>query len=272
MAFDKAHKETDKILKRTEKNIKYTYNAAYKEVKSDMESIMSKLNLDPTLTPQERLNLSNKYDRLNQLSKEIAEVVNNANKEAVKYINGQSVDVYKMNYEQEADRLFGFDKLNNTAIKQVIAGNENPFTKLAYKDLEDKVRLQALLQRDLTTSLLKGESIPNMAKRLKGTIERSMADSVRIARTETTRIEAAARIDVGKQGEKLGFVMMKEWVATSDDRTREEHLEANGQIVPIDEPFVVGGEDMMYPGDWSMGASASNTINCRCTVINKIKE
>ena len=32
-----------------------------------------------------------------------------------------------------------------------------------------------------------------------------------------------------------------------------------------DQPFVVGGERLMHPGDGSFGASAGNIVNCRCT-------
>lgn len=58
----------------------------------------------------------------------------------------------------------------------------------------------------------------------------------------------------------------KEWVSTRDERVREDHLDADGQIVGINEPFSVGGEDLMYPGDSSLGASAENTIQCRCVL------
>lgn len=56
----------------------------------------------------------------------------------------------------------------------------------------------------------------------------------------------------------------KEWGSAHDERVREDHLDADGQIVGINEPFNVGGEELMYPGDSSLGASAENTIQCRC--------
>jgi hypothetical protein len=37
-------------------------------------------------------------------------------------------------------------------------------------------------------------------------------------------------------------------------------------VQPIDKPFDVGGEQLMYPGDPD-GGSPGNTINCRCTVL-----
>ncbi|MFN2347650.1 MAG: hypothetical protein ABR616_18305, partial [Dermatophilaceae bacterium] len=57
----------------------------------------------------------------------------------------------------------------------------------------------------------------------------------------------------------------KLWIATADDRTRPEHLSANGQCVETDEPFRVGGEGLAMPGDPS--GSAGMIINCRCTIL-----
>lgn len=56
----------------------------------------------------------------------------------------------------------------------------------------------------------------------------------------------------------------KVWQATHDDKTREDHAEADGQSVNISEPFEVGGEEMMWPMDDSLGATPGNTRSCRC--------
>ena len=57
----------------------------------------------------------------------------------------------------------------------------------------------------------------------------------------------------------------KEWLASLDGRERDAHRAANGQRKPSEEPFVVGGEYLKFPGD--PNASAGNRINCRCTVL-----
>lgn len=267
--IDNAHKDTDKILAQLEKKIKSEYNNAYKEVKKELAEVMAKLNLNPDMSPQQRLALMNKADRLESMIKQYSDTIRNANAMAVKYINGDMVNVYKRNYNFEADKL-GFSLVDNTAAKKIISGETSPFTKLAIDSAKDRDVIIRKLTSEMTTSILKGESIPNMAKRIKAVMENNLADSVRIARTETTRVENSARMDVGKEGERLGFKMLKEWVSATDDRTRPEHLEANGQRVLIDEPFKVGGEELMFPGDYSLGASGWNTINCRCAMINII--
>lgn len=58
----------------------------------------------------------------------------------------------------------------------------------------------------------------------------------------------------------------KRWDAMGDDKMRRWHADADSQVVDLDEPFIVNGEMLMRPGDTSLGATASNIINCRCTV------
>jgi HK97 family phage portal protein len=60
-------------------------------------------------------------------------------------------------------------------------------------------------------------------------------------------------------------VETKSWLAISDDRTREPHADADGQTVKINEPFIVDGEPMDYPGD--PAASGKNVCRCRCTML-----
>ena len=92
--------------------------------------------------------------------------------------------------------------------------------------------------------------------------------ALRIARTETTfAMNSAKQI----AGEVSGLVMEKVWIAAVDSRTRQEHLDANGKAVPLNEPFIVGGEKLMFPGDKLNGASAGNLVACRCTVGNRAR-
>ena len=75
-------------------------------------------------------------------------------------------------------------------------------------------------------------------------------------------------------------VEYKEWWATGDNRTRPTHLTAwatyseGGSIgpIPINEPFIVGGFKLMYPGDGSLGAPLEIIIQCRCTELPYMEE
>lgn len=85
--------------------------------------------------------------------------------------------------------------------------------------------------------------------------------ATRIARTETVGAYNAGSLDAAQ----LEGAGVKRWVATADDRTRDDHLDADGECVPTDDPFTVGGEAMLMPGDPS--APPEQTVNCRCTMV-----
>lgn len=58
----------------------------------------------------------------------------------------------------------------------------------------------------------------------------------------------------------------KRWNTHLDGKERPSHADANGQTVPVEEPFIVGGYMMMFPLDGSLGAPAEQIVNCRCTM------
>lgn len=90
-----------------------------------------------------------------------------------------------------------------------------------------------------------------------------------ISRTETIRASNAGTVQVFDEFN----IALKEWLATPDSRTRDSHISGatNGQIRAIGEPFVVNGSELMYPGDASLGAPASEWAQCRCTVLPVIE-
>lgn len=122
------------------------------------------------------------------------------------------------------------------------------------------------MRAQLTTGYEAGESIGQLAARLRAVAKISEPHAIMIARTE---VVPAANYASLYQMELAGFTdeeCSKRWLATEDARTRPEHLAADGQTVPLSKPFSVGGELLNYPGDWSAGATPDNVINCRCSL------
>ena len=58
----------------------------------------------------------------------------------------------------------------------------------------------------------------------------------------------------------------KTWRTMLDNKVRDTHQEMEGVTIPAGEVFTVGDSEMLYPGDDSFGADASELANCRCTV------
>lgn len=159
--------------------------------------------------------------------------------------------------EDQAD-LWGlavsFDVLNERAIKYV--GD-----KIDFISAEINETTKRKLQETLQEGVQNGEGIPELSKRIRNLFEDfSRKRATTIARTEVIAANNAGSLETYK----LGGVERKEWITALDERTREWHAMADGQIVGVNESFIVGGEELMYPGD--PAGSPENTINCRCTV------
>lgn len=91
------------------------------------------------------------------------------------------------------------------------------------------------------------------------------SSAVRTARTAVTAAQNGGRQDTYTSAKAMGIELKKEWLATLDARTRPAHGAADGQQVDVDEPFILDGYKLMFPGDKS--APAYLVYNCRCSTI-----
>jgi hypothetical protein len=107
---------------------------------------------------------------------------------------------------------------------------------------------------------MSNEELKDQVQKL-GNFSEYRADT--IARTETI----GAYVNGDWEGAQLlgefGPVE-KVWVATGDARGRDWHTALTDTSLPMDEPFDVDGEPMLYPHDPS--GSSFNVVNCRCYI------
>lgn len=118
------------------------------------------------------------------------------------------------------------------------------------------------LKSSLEEGLESGETIDELSDRVRAKFnEMSDGRARRIAMTET-----AAAYGVGRDvAMKDAGVQFKRWLTSGNDNVRPAHFQANNQTVPINEPYIVGGEKLQHPGD--PDGSPGNVINCHCVSI-----
>ena len=89
-----------------------------------------------------------------------------------------------------------------------------------------------------------------------------------IARTESINALRAGQHESLRQATEAGDVLeedvTREWDSSGDARTRETHARADGQKRKGNAPFNIGGYQLRYPGDSSLGAPGEEIILCRC--------
>jgi hypothetical protein len=106
--------------------------------------------------------------------------------------------------------------------------------------------------------------------------DRQLADRGKvIGRTEALTALSHSQAESMEQfldaGDVRADAVEKTWRSRGDGRTRDSHVSMNGQTVPLRQPFVSpSGARMMFPRDRSMGAGASEVIQCRCFIAHSI--
>jgi hypothetical protein len=138
-------------------------------------------------------------------------------------------------------------------------------------------KLNAAIQRAFLGGQSVGDIIEQVGRAIDGGKEFSGLFSpigeraTMIATNEILRVHSMAAQDrlEDLSGQLPGI--MKKWAHVPIARVpRFAHLQADGQVRDVAEPFDVGGEQLMYPRD--PNGSPENTINCHCLLIPEVSK
>lgn len=167
----------------------------------------------------------------------------------------KSLDDFLNNYGNFSD---GLNRIYNIADERALGQRRSAFAQRFSE-------LQRSEWDKLLPITLKRLQIYEIAKDVSILWLFSASRAEKAARNTTNSLYGCSRFEqLKQQGYKY-----KEWHTIMDGRERATHAIANGQIVPIDEPFIVGGYKMMFPRDVTYGAPPSEIINCRCSIIGR---
>lgn len=139
---------------------------------------------------------------------------------------------------------------------------------------------RSLLMDQIQESVAAGEGLTDTMKR----IDELYLDQIIPNRSEViARTEIIPASNLGAQSavrsasDQIGLRVERQWISSGNDgRTRPEHLahDALKVWVPLEKPHEVqfqgAVEKLMFPGDSGLGASAANTIQCRCSEIYRV--
>ena len=121
------------------------------------------------------------------------------------------------------------------------------------------------IRKKVSTSIEQGKSGEELKAELEQLANFSEYRADTVARTETSSAYINGNY-IGDQALGEFGPVEKVWIAVGDARTRPTHFAAmsasTASPVPFNEPFTVGGVQMMFPH--APGAPAGEVVNCRC--------
>jgi hypothetical protein len=118
------------------------------------------------------------------------------------------------------------------------------------------------VQNALQAGIDAGDGTDAIARRIRKLSALSGWRAQTVAQTEAHQAALFAQAMTAQQAETTYDIkLLKTWLPTLDERTRPDHAAmADYPAIPLDEKFIVGGEEMDRPGD--PAGSAAQTVNC----------
>ena len=293
---DKAHLATDELLSKMERRLRAIYTRASREIgeawkaylreagteiadlqkqyqeakKANDTELARQLGKSLQKAKRERTLTDKRY---RELTRQTAEQLAHVNETATAYINNNLPEVYAMNYNATGEAFNGiggysFTLTDADTIRNLVESDSSflPMRELDFaKDVAWNIEK---MNAEVLQGILQGESMDEIADRLAQVIGMNLRSAISAARTMVTSAENKGRQDGFERAAAMGIILEREWIATSDGRTRDWHRELDGVTVGVDEPFENAIGKIMYPGDPS--ANGANVWNCRCTITAKI--
>lgn len=287
---DYGHKETDKRLAVMEKRIAKVYADTLAEAQDKLSAVLAEFReldekkaqavADGKLSKKAytgwRQELLGKEKHLRDMIDVLTEDFTNADKIAMKIVNGEAKGVYALNanfaaydIEKKANVNLSWTLYDHSTVERLIREEPNLLPLPSVDVPVDKRWNQKHITAAINRGILLGDPIQDIAKRLVTVASMDLNAAVRSARTATTAAECAGRIDTYKYAQSIGIELEQEWLATLDSRTRHEHRLLDGQRAAVGEVFHVGGASIRYPGDPQ--APGYLIYNCRCTLVSAVK-
>lgn len=186
-------------------------------------------------------------------------------------------EVYSINREYTTEVInsangvsVSFAQYDKRQIDVLMTQNESPFSKIAYRNLGNDLRIRRRLQNEMAIATLLGEDTNKLRKRIQKVTGQTARQAMRVARTERTRVQSQARVQAMEEAAAMGIQIEYEW-STRMVNSRDTHIAMNGQCRKTGEAFnSPSGAVLRYPGDPS--APAKEVINCQCVLIPRLKE
>ena len=289
---DLAHRQTERKLSALERRIASVYRQASKEMQGKIEAyFLAFKERDETqraameageITKQEyinwRLSQMARGERYMALRDALAERMTKANEAAVAYINDATPGIYSLNRNYAAYTIekvggnIGFTLYDESTVRRLLQKSPRlmpyyPKKKAVARGI-DLAWGRRQIRAQITSSILQGESIPDIAKHLMQRIpEMNKASAVRTARTAVTSAQNGGRLASYEKADQMGIKVRKVWIATKDGKTRRDHRRLDGEAVDWDEEFSNG---LRYPGDPS--GKPEEVYNCRCSMRTEISK
>ena len=265
--MDKLQADIEKQILENEKEVlkelKDNYTKSLKEIKQRIKELQSS-----EFTQSKIYQIQYQQNLEKQLTA-LIEVLSNDN---VNTINDFLIKNYKdgfigtLYHMQEEGVPFIMPLDQESIVKSIQRKTEDMnLSQRLYKNANE---LKKNIKAEITRGLSQALNYSKIARNISLYSEANMNKAYRIARTEGGRVQSEAKFEAMQRAKINGADVVKQWDSTIDKRTRMTHIQLDGQIRNLEEPFEVNGNKAMYPHGFGI---AEEDINCRCALLERAR-
>ncbi len=154
-------------------------------------------------------------------------------------------------------------------VETMVAHPDRPLSAMYLRRLPDRLRADNV-PNDVYEAVTQSLAQSARRSRSREATTNAATDALKEQRTPSARRLARTEATASYNFQELDFLAYegfasKVWVPVGDAHTRNAHLAAAGQTVRLAEPFDVGGDLLMVPGDPQ--GSPAMIANCRCVIV-----
>lgn len=267
--MNKYKKQVNKILLNHEEKMLENLESAYSQVLADVKIIIKELKQsikELELTKSDQSIINSKIYQLEY--QELLQTQINASLDLLIQKNINNVtdflkNVYSDSYLGDIFILQEFYKIpiyTPINVKQLVKAikTETAGLKFSARLYDDVDNLKSHVISEISRGIAQGNSYLEIARNVSQLTEISFNNAYRIARTEGGRISTQAQLDSIKESINEGADLLKRWDSTLDNRTRQVHLELDGQTVEYNECFKSSIGEVFAPHNFGIPAQDIN--------------
>lgn len=288
MRRDPARRYSDARLAYIEERVRETYEDAVRETegrlsrfleqfeKSDRQYRAMVANGSRTQSQYEAWRRDQVMDsrRWQEVLRELTLDMEHSAEIAMAIVNGELPDVYAASHDfgtYEIESGTGVSTMYNLydrdTVLRLIAEDPELYPQASVNVEAEERWDRRHITSAVTQGLLQGDTMEDIAKRMRRVCEMSESSAMRAARTCVTSAENSGRVRSYQRAQGMGIKVRKQWLATLDGRTRSSHRALDGESVDVDDTFSNG---LRYPGDPS--GPGSEYYNCRCVLVADLSD
>lgn len=281
---DPAHEQTDDMIEEIRQRVSREYMRAYEEAQAKLADYLRRFEVKDRIHAEAvRRGEETEADyrewrrgqilvgrRWQELVDTLAEDYRNADRVAASIVNGYAPDAYALNHDYATFQVEKGSSLDTSytlydraTVERLIRDQPDLLPAVKVDGKRDLAWNRRHIASAITQGVLQGESMDQVARRVRAVADMDYRAAMRTARTAMTSAQNAGRVDAYRRAEGMGIHVRKQWLATLDGRTRHSHRRLDGEVVGMDEEFSNG---LKYPGDPESGRGGE-VYNCRCTMV-----